>query len=62
VSPAFHTVTISGGFLSLKFSLWHLCNREIVHMYSEIHKKGKVIPLHAMEAHRGRGGIAPAHT
>jgi hypothetical protein len=25
-------------------------------------KKGKVIPLHAVEAHGGIGGIAPAHT
>jgi hypothetical protein len=25
-------------------------------------KKGKVIPLHAMEAHGVRGGIAPAHS
>jgi hypothetical protein len=24
--------------------------------------KGKMIPLHAMEAHGGRGGIAPTHT
>jgi hypothetical protein len=29
----------------------------------EINKgKGKAVPLHAMEAHGGRGGIAPAHT
>jgi hypothetical protein len=25
-------------------------------------KKGKGVPLHAMEAHGGRGGIAPTHT
>jgi hypothetical protein len=25
-------------------------------------KKGKVIPLHAMGAHGGRGGMAPTHT
>jgi hypothetical protein len=25
-------------------------------------KKGKGVPLHAMEAHGGRGGIAPIHT
>jgi hypothetical protein len=25
-------------------------------------KKGKVVPLHAMEAHGGRGGITPTHT
>jgi hypothetical protein len=24
--------------------------------------EGKVIPLHAMEAHGGRGGIAPTHS
>jgi hypothetical protein len=24
--------------------------------------KGKAVPLHAMEAHGGRGGIAPTHT
>jgi hypothetical protein len=25
-------------------------------------KKSKVVPLHAMEAHGGRGGIAPTHS
>jgi hypothetical protein len=25
-------------------------------------RKGKGVPLHAMEAHWGRGGIAPTHT
>jgi hypothetical protein len=25
-------------------------------------KKGKAVPLHAMEAHWGRGGIAPTHS
>jgi hypothetical protein len=25
-------------------------------------KKIKAVPLHAMEAHEGRGGIAPTHT
>jgi hypothetical protein len=24
--------------------------------------KGKGVPLHAMEAHGGKGGIAPSHT
>jgi hypothetical protein len=24
--------------------------------------KSKAVPLHAMEAHGGRGGIAPTHT
>jgi hypothetical protein len=24
--------------------------------------KGKAVPLYAMEAHGGRGGIAPTHT
>jgi hypothetical protein len=24
--------------------------------------KGKAVPLHAMEAYGGRGGIAPTHT
>jgi hypothetical protein len=24
--------------------------------------KGKMIPLHAMEAHGGKGGIAPTHS
>jgi hypothetical protein len=27
-----------------------------------VREKNKVIPLHAMEAHGGRGGIAPTHT
>jgi hypothetical protein len=37
--------------------------------YSQIHKchnlkkkKSKAVPLHAMEAHGGRGGIAPTHS
>jgi hypothetical protein len=25
-------------------------------------KKSKAVPLHAMEAHWGRGGIAPTHS
>jgi hypothetical protein len=25
-------------------------------------KKSKAVPLHAMEAHGGRGGIAPTHS
>jgi hypothetical protein len=28
----------------------------------KVKKKSKVIPLHAMEALWGRGGIAPTHT
>jgi hypothetical protein len=28
----------------------------------ETKKKGKGVPLHAMDAHGGRGGIAPTHT
>jgi hypothetical protein len=31
-----------------------------VHIMSMV--KGKVIPLHAMEAHGVRGGISPAHS
>jgi hypothetical protein len=27
-----------------------------------VKKKSKAVPLHAMEADRGRGGIAPTHT
>jgi hypothetical protein len=30
--------------------------------YNEINKKGKAVPLHAMEALEGRGGIAPTHS
>jgi hypothetical protein len=29
---------------------------------TEVKKKDKAVPLHAMEAHGGRGGIAPTHT
>jgi hypothetical protein len=25
-------------------------------------KESKAVPLHAMEAHRGRGGITPTHS
>jgi hypothetical protein len=31
-------------------------------IYGKYKKKGKAIPLHAMEAHEGRGGIAPTHS
>jgi hypothetical protein len=27
-----------------------------------LYNKGKSVPLHAMEAHGGKGGIAPTHT
>jgi hypothetical protein len=30
--------------------------------FKEKKSKSKAVPLHAMEAHGGRGGIAPAHT
>jgi hypothetical protein len=30
--------------------------------YSFRSKKSKAVPLHAMEAYRGRGGIAPTHS
>jgi hypothetical protein len=30
--------------------------------FSKINIKSKAVPLHAMEAHGGRGGIAPTHT
>jgi hypothetical protein len=28
----------------------------------ELKPKSKAVPLHATEAHGGRGGIAPSHT
>jgi hypothetical protein len=28
----------------------------------KVKKKSKAVPLHAMEAHGGRGGIAPTHS
>jgi hypothetical protein len=31
-------------------------------VYTKVKKKGKGVPLHAMEAHGGRGSIAPTHT
>jgi hypothetical protein len=34
----------------------------LINILSAIRKKGKGVPLHAMEAHGGRGGIAPTHT
>jgi hypothetical protein len=30
--------------------------------YHILLKKSKAVPLHAMEAHGGRGGIAPTHS
>jgi hypothetical protein len=37
--------------LNLTESYWH-----------SHHSKGKAVPLHAMEALGGRGGIAPTHS
>jgi hypothetical protein len=34
---------------------------KLITVYSENHK-GKAVPLHAMEALGGRGGIAPTHS
>jgi hypothetical protein len=34
--------------------------RNAYHLYQQV--KGKAIPLHAMEALGGRGGIAPTHS
>jgi hypothetical protein len=31
-------------------------------LHIKVKKKSKAVPLHAMEAHGGRGGIAPTHT
>jgi hypothetical protein len=36
--------------------------RILLFLLLKVKKKGKVIPLHAMEAHGVRGGIAPAHS
>jgi hypothetical protein len=38
----------------------HTRRRE--NLKSHIVKKGKAVPLHAMEALGGRGGIAPTHS
>jgi hypothetical protein len=37
-------------------------SKTLVSTYKFIKGKGKGVPLHAMEAHGGRGGIAPTHT
>jgi hypothetical protein len=43
-----------------------LYNRRKIKNYGEelriANQKSKSVPLHAMEAHGGRGGIAPTHT
>jgi hypothetical protein len=47
----------------LKFKhCYHLSNIRITWMFYTIHKKGKAVPLHAMEALGGRGVIAPTHS
>jgi hypothetical protein len=38
------------------------CTKEIKHKGQCCNVKGKGVPLHAMVAHGGRGGIAPTHT
>jgi hypothetical protein len=35
---------------------------QLIQIISEAVKKSKAVPLHAMEAHGGRGGIAPTHS
>jgi hypothetical protein len=39
---------------------WNCLNYYVGPIYST--DKGKAVPLHAMEAHGVRGGIAPAHS
>jgi hypothetical protein len=39
---------------------WYKRNFRTVELYKK--KKGKAVPLHAMEALGGRGGIAPTHS
>jgi hypothetical protein len=39
-----------------------LYNSYISLYYDQNKKKSKAVPLHAMEAHGGRGGVAPTHT
>jgi hypothetical protein len=36
--------------------------KENVSLFYNVKKKGKAVPLHAMEALGGRGGIAPTHS
>jgi hypothetical protein len=49
-------------FLSLIFSLAFKPNFFAFGVLYFVCKKSKAVPLHAMEAHGGRGGIASTHT
>jgi hypothetical protein len=43
----------------------HLLNEELHNLCyssSTVKKKSKAVPLHAMEAHGARGGVAPTHS
>jgi hypothetical protein len=61
------------GFIELKKihetvcpNVWYLITEDthvkLIRITGLLVKKSKVVPLHAMEAHGGRGGIAPTHT
>jgi hypothetical protein len=48
--------------LILHFMLFNEDTRAELNIYSVNEKKGKAVPLHAIEALGGRGGIAPTHS
>jgi hypothetical protein len=52
-----HTPTLYTSILCTYVAL-HAC----IHTYFLVKKKAKAVPLHAMEALGGRGGIAPIHS
>jgi hypothetical protein len=46
--------------LQVLLSTTHMSNKSNQNFISKV--KSKAVPLHAMEAHGGRGGIAPTHS
>jgi hypothetical protein len=60
----FNNTETSFGFTGLRiFNLMYFAQctyKDNNYRYQEI--KSKAVPLHAMEAHGGRGGIAPTHS
>jgi hypothetical protein len=44
------------------YKLYSVINYKMIIPIRAVTIKGRGVPLHAMEAHGGRGGIAPTHT
>jgi hypothetical protein len=61
VSKIFINATFQNPKLSIASDPFHLKNSHSRHI-GICKSKSKAVPLHAMKAHGGRGGIAPTHS